>query len=563
VDLIQHLLPNQTGLNLQSWSLDSVEQQITLNLSSTQAVAHCPLCHSPTCRVHSRYERTLKDLPVAQFRLKIILSVCKFFCLNDTCPRQIFTERLAAVVAPWARRTVRFTEHLKEIGLALGGAAAARLSLQMGYGYSRNSILRLITSLSLPVLNTPKILGVDDFALRKGQNYGTILVDLEQNQPIALLPDRTAETLEAWLKEHPGVEILSRDRSKTYRSGMDRGAPDAIQVADRFHLLKNLEETLENFFKGQTQTLQKVEREQLQAALTSVSPPLELPSELPLDPQSPKALNRTRRLEKYEQTHALRQQGYRIHDIAHHLGIGVRTVYTYLAAPTFPERQPPLRNRSSGLEAYKPYLQQQWRLGRQQTKELFHEIQQQGYEGSYPTVARFTQQLRQLEPSKPNPGSLNDLPDVPGRGPAPELHSGMTVQKAFEKPLSARRAAWLVLQHPETLTKDEKELLQQLSEQSELATAIALTQEFIGLVRQRLSEQLDSWLERSKDSAIKAFQSFAKGLKEDYDAVKNGLTLEVSNGPVEGQNNRLKMLKRQMFGRAGLDLLAKRLILTS
>lgn len=557
MDLVQHLLPNQTDLNLEGWSLDIDAQQIILKLSSTQAVAYCPLCNSPTYRVHSHYERTLQDLPVAQFRLKIILSVCKFFCLNDTCPRQIFTERLAAVVAPWARRTTRFTEFLKEIGLALGGAAAARLSLRMGYGYSRNSILRVIASLSLPVLSTPKILGVDDFALRKGQHYGTILVDLEQNQPIALLPDRTAETLEAWLKEHPGVEILSRDRSKTYRSGMNRGAPEAIQVADRFHLLKNLEETLENVFKGQAQSLQNVEREQLQAALTAVSPPLELPLELPSDPQSPKALNRTRRLEKYEQTHALRQQGYRIHDIAHHLGIGVRTVYTYLTAPTFPERQPTLRNRSSGLEAYKPYLQQQWRLGHQQTKELFHEIQQQGYEGSYPTVARFTQQLRQLEPSQPHPQSLTDLPDVPGRGPAP------AVQKAFEKPLSARRAAWLVLQHSESLSTDEEKLLNQLAKQPELATAITLAQDFIGLVRQRLPEQLDSWLERSKNSTIKAFQSFAKGLKEDYDAVKNGLTLEVSNGPVEGQNNRLKMLKRQMFGRAGLDLLAKRLILTS
>ncbi len=533
------------------------EQQILLKLSSTQAVAHCPLCHSPTQRVHSRYERTLKDLPVAQFCLKIILSVCKFFCRNDACPRQIFTERLAAVVAPWARRTARFTEHLKEIGLSLGGAAAARLSHQIGYGYSRNSILRLIARLSLPVLTTPKILGVDDFALCKGHNYGTILVDLQQNQPIALLPDRTAQTLEAWLKEHPGVEILSRDRSKTYRAGMDRGAPEAIQVADRFHLLKNLEETLENFFKGQAQTLHKVDSEQLQAALTSVSPPLALPSELPSDFQSPKALNRARRLEKYEQTHALRQQGYRIDDIAHHLGIGVRTVYTYLSAPTFLERQPTMRNCGSGLDAYKPYLQQQWRLGRQQTKVLFQEIQQQGYEGSYPTVARFTQQLRQLEPSKPNPESLNDLPDVPGRGPAP------AVQKACEKPLSARRAAWLVLQHPETLTTDEQKLLNQLAQQSELATAITLTQDFVGLVRQRLPEQLDSWLEQSKNSAIKVFQSFAKGLKEDYDAVKNALTLEVSNGPVEGQNNRLKMLKRQMFGRAGLDLLAKRLILTS
>jgi transposase len=202
----------------------------------------------------------LKDLSVAQFHLKIILSVCKFFCLNASCHRQIFTERLAEVVAPWARRTTRLTQHLIAMGLALGGSAAARLSQQMGYWYSRNSFLRVIASLPFPVLPTPKILGVDDFAFRKGHLYGTILVDLERNQPIALLPDRTAETLEEWLKGHPGVEILSRDRSKTYQSGMDKGAPDAIQVADRFHLLQNLEETLERFFKGHAQTLQQVEQ---------------------------------------------------------------------------------------------------------------------------------------------------------------------------------------------------------------------------------------------------------------------------------------------------------------
>ena len=234
---------------------------------------------------------------------------------------------------------------------------------------------------------------------------------------------------------------------------------------------------------------------------------------------------------------------------------GKRTVYTYLSHETFPEWQSSSRQYKSILDPYKPYLIDQWSRGRQHTKQLFKEIQQQGYSGTYETVARYTHTLRSAQPQpSPNPDSLKDLP---GRGPAPK----MTIQS--QKPLSARRAAWLVLQRPDTLTDKQKALLEHLTQRSELSETIRLAQDFIDLVRQQLPKQLDSWLEKAKSSTIKAFQSFAKGLDEDYDAVKAGMSLDVSNGPVEGQNNRLKMLKRQMFGRAGLDLLAKRLILTN
>lgn len=550
MELLQHLLPSQSDLALTSFDFDGVNHRMVFRVCSTQKVAHCPLCNVPTHRIHSHYERTLEDLPLVQFSLTILLAVGKFFCLNDHCKRRIFTERLPEIVAPWARRTARYTKHLRAIGLALGGAAAARLSYQIAYGHSRNSFLRLLSSLSLPPISTPKILGVDDFALRRGHHYGTILIDLDNHQPIALLPDRSAETLATWLKEHPGVAILSRDRSKTYRQGMNDGAPEAIQVADRFHLLQNLEEALEKSFKGQSQALKTAEQEQLQAEGITVTP---IPK--PRNPrQVQKEQKRAQRLENYEQVHALRKQGHRIKDIAHHLGMGERTVYTYLSHPTFPEWQPSSRQFTSGLDPYKPYLIDQWSLGRQQTKKLFEEIQHQGYPGCYATVARYTKTLRQALPRiKPNPESLKDLP---GRGPAPKTKT------SSQKPLSARRAAFLVLRRTEKLIREEKQLLERLCQQPELSEAISLAQGFIELVRERLPENLDDWLEKAKNSSVKAFQSFSKGLSDDYDAVKAGVTLDVSNGPVEGQNNRLKMIKRQMFGRAGLDLLAKRLILT-
>jgi transposase len=551
MDFIQRLLPSQTSLDLLTWQMDSATHQVTLNLSSNQAVALCPLCGLPSHRIHSRYERSLKDLSLVQFTLTILLQVGKFFCLNAECHRRIFTERLPDMVAPWARRTIRYTEHLQSMGLALGGSAAARLSHQLGYGHSRNSFLRVISSLSLPEITTPRILGVDDFALRKGHQYGTILVDLEQHKPIALLPDRTAETLSAWLSAHPGIEILSRDRSKTYKRGMNEGAPAAIQVADRFHLLQNLEETLEKVFKDKTQVLKAVEQEQGRAA-APVSAEVPKPRTTRQQQQENK---RSQRLANYEQVHALRAQGHQIKDIAYHLGMGKRTVYTYLSHPTFPEWQPSIqrRRRGSSLDAYKPYLREQWQQGHQFTKGLFEEIRQQGYCGTYASVSRYTRKLRQSQSQpRPAPSSLHELP---GLGPAPQQ------AVSSRKPLSARRAAWLVLQRTDTLEAEQEKLLAKLCERPELSDAISMTQSFLNLVRQRLPEQLDSWIETAKSSSIKAFHSFAKGLTEDYDAVKAGVTLEVSNGQVEGQNNRLKMLKRQMFGRAGLDLLAKRFIL--
>ncbi|MEL6158238.1 MAG: ISL3 family transposase [Cyanobacteria bacterium J06627_32] len=290
MELLHCLLPSLHLLHLDSYDLAPREHHLTLNLTSTQAKARCPICGQPSHRVHSRYSRTLADLPCVSFSLTLIVRVCKFFCANPACPRRIFTERFPEVAASWARKTQRLVEHLQAIALTSGGQAGARLCVHLGLRCCGSTLLNLLSHLPLPPIKTPCILGVDDFALRRGQHYGTILVDIEAHRPIALLPDRTAETLETWLKAHPGVEILSRDRSKTYRSGMTAGAPAVMPVADRFHLLQNLEETLEKAFQGKSEAIKSVEIAQLQAAGISLS---EIPK--------PKTSRQQRREEKRAQ----------------------------------------------------------------------------------------------------------------------------------------------------------------------------------------------------------------------------------------------------------------------
>lgn len=259
---VQQLLPDPNHLRLESWKVDPATDDLCMSVTSTQPTAACPLCQASSRRVHSRYYRTLQDIPCTSFALRLQLRVRKFFCLNEECQRRIFNERLPQVAAPWARRTERLTQHLIAIAVALGGRAGSRLGHHLGYRIPDSSLLELLATVSLPAIAPLTVLGVDDFAFAKRQSYGTILVDLERQRPIALLRDREANTLAQWLEQHPEVKVLSRDRSAVYRSGMNQGAPQALQVADRFHLLQNLTQALEQALGNQAAVLKAVDTAQ-------------------------------------------------------------------------------------------------------------------------------------------------------------------------------------------------------------------------------------------------------------------------------------------------------------
>jgi len=553
MEFLQALLPSTSLLRLKSCTIEPGDY-LLLHLSSTQTIVPCPLCGRLTHRIHSRYERTLADLPCVHFRLRVVLQVCKFFCRNPECRRRIFTERLPEVAAPWARKTVRLVERLQSIGLALGGAAGARLGDCLGYGVCGSTLLNQLQKLPLPNFSTPKVLGVDDFAFRKGHHYGTILVDLETHQPIALLADRKAETLVEWLRAHPGIEVLSRDRSKTYKSAMTEGAPEAIQVADRFHLVKNLSETLEQAFSSYRSELKAAEQSQHQATVTGA------PEETVLAVAKPTARekvqqqiqqNQRQKIDQQKTIKSLWTQGWPQARIAQTLGISFKTVKRYSTLPDFPD-VPPRRTTfgRSLLDPYKPKLLDWWNSGIREPSILMELLKPCGYEGSLRTLQRYLSGLREAQ----------GLPPV-------RIKVAQTLPKVLDSqspPFTPGQAAYLVVLNPENRQAEETDLLNRLVEQHpDLSELIELADEFLLLLRQRQVDAFDGWLLKAASCALKPLQKFAKGLLDDYAAVKASLMTEFSNGPVEGLNNKLKMLKRQMYGRANLELLARRFIMAT
>jgi transposase len=546
------LLPDATLLRLEACDVDATTAQITLRVQSTQTRAPCPLCATPARRIHSDYGRTLADLSWAQYRVSLQLRVRKWFCRNRACRRRIFTERLPTVAAPWARRTLRLAQRLGALGVALGGTAGVQLGRQWALGVSRNTLLRLLRKLPLPAVPTPRVLGVDDFALRKRHTYGTILVDLEHHQPVALLPDRTAETVAQWLQQHPGVEVLARDRSQAYADGARQGAPAATQVADRFHLLQNLRETLDQVFMTHEQALEAVNTLMRQQPVLlpegAVAVPVPPPVEPPTPAQQRAEQRQARRQARHTQVWALHRQGWTAPAIAQQVGLGLRTVQRDLRSTTFAGRKRRSDRGDSVLNPYKPYLLERWNAGCYNAMRLFRDLRQRGYAGGYGVVAAYARRLRQAQGLPPGHRCA--------RQPLP------AVAEPPWQPLTPRRATWLVLRHAAKRTEAEgQQLLQLHAQAAEVAEAIDLAQDFAALVRQRQPAQLDPWLQRATASAVDAVRRFATGLSEDYEAVKAGVTLPWSSGPVEGHINRLKMLKRQMFGRARLDLLSRRFLL--
>ena len=506
---------------------------VLLDVEGVHDRARCPSCGAASSRVHGRYRRRPLDLPWRGHTVRLVATARRFRCAEPGCRVLTFAEDLAHLPAR-AHRTDDATAVLLRVVSVAGGEKGARLAKAMGLPVSPDTLLRLQRRAGVGPSPTPRVLGVDDLALRRGRDYATLLLDLETRRPVDLLKGRDAAVLAGWLRDHPGVDVVVRDRHGPYADGARAGAPAALQVADRFHLLQNASQALEELLRGR--------RRALDAALSAASPLTEENATQPPVHMSPTARRtaerRAARVAKWETVHALRTDGWGVTRIAREMGMIPRTVHAYLANPVPPRnrqfgtRPPPLT--SPTLAPFAEYLRDQWQAGARNVKQLVREIAARGYTGSESLVRQATDAWRPVQP-RPRPPSARD-------------------RRRF-------KARWLCLRPAEQLDPDQKDALARLlADHVDLAAGHALLQRFRRLVADRDLAGLDTWLADARASGLAAFGAMANGIAADRAAVNAAFTTPWSTGPVEGHVHRVKLIKRAGYGRAKIDLLRTRVL---
>jgi transposase len=529
--LSRHLLPLiPAGLSVVQ--VFPGNDRITILAAPKSALAACPTCGNASAQLHSRYTRCLADLPWQGRVVALKVRVRRFRCPVLACPRRIFAERLPAMEAR-SRRTTRLADIQRTIAHGMGGEPGSRLAARLAMPVSGDTLLRLIRAMPIEPALSPRIIGIDDWAWRRGRRYGTIVVDLERNRPIDLLPDREAETVAAWLRAHPDVEIVARDRAGAYAEGIRSGAPGAAQVADRWHLLKNLGAALQSILGRHHRGLRAAA-----AQVTTASPPGS--EEEPAPPQPARAPaphlqavldRRAARQAAFDEVAGLHGKGWSLSGIARTTGLDRKTVRTWLQLGQPPAWRKP--RRGSAVDPYADHLRRRWAEGCRNATRLWREIRALGFAGQAGVVRDWLRPLRAADPVSPGP-------ITPWRIP------------------SGRRAARLVVADAETLDATERRFVAALIAGSPvLARVIELVRQFRAMMRQRDVKALDSWIAMARSTPLKGF---ADGLRRDLAAVQAALSLRWSTSPVEGQISRLKTIKRQMYGRAGFELLRHRVL---
>ena len=528
------LLPHLAGVVIEQ--ITRVDGVIEIEASARGSTAVCPGCGERSRRVHSRYERRLADAAAGGQPVRIRLRVRRFLCMRTDCVRKTFVEQVKDLTVRYGRHSQLLHTMLQTIALLLAGRAGARLSWRLAVPVSRTTMLRLIRAMPDPVAGELTAVGIDDFAFRRGHVYGTIVIDIETHRPLDVLPDRTADTVADWLKQHPGIQIVCRDRAGAYAEAARIGAPDAVQVADRWHLWHNLCEAVDKTVAAHRGELQPDLPEHTEQAPPDKVMPDKVMPDQPASPADPAVAVGTlvvRTRERYAAVQALRQRGRSITAIGRELGLDRRTARRFVRAEHVEDLLAKAQSRESLLDAFKPYLHERFNAGHTDAASLTLEITALGYRGSDKTVRRYLQPFR----------------------------AGLTAPAPVPVAPSVRQVTGWLTRHPDSLGEDER-----LHRKAVLTRSPALTvtaehvSEFAQILTGLHGDQLAGWISDVEATDAPTLRSFAHGLRNDLDAVTNGLTLGYSSGAVEGTVNRIKTIKRQMYGRAKFDLLRTRIL---
>ena len=516
------LLPYLAGTAVDGAGIEG--DLVTVDVRAAAGGAACPECGLWCTKVRGRYVRRLHDAGAGGRRVVIRLRVRLLACGAAGCPRASFAEQPAGLAVPYARKTPLLAGQLTAIAGALAGRAGSRLARVLAVEVSRHTLVRVLMALPEPAAGLVRVLGIDDFSLRKGQAYATLLVDMDTGRPVDVLPDREQATVEEWLRAHPGAEVACRDRGGGYAAAVRAAAPGAVQVADRWHLWHNLCEYAGKAVarhrecissgscacQGRPEDQQQQEQQQEQQQGDGVPAGLE-------------AVVR----ERYAAVHELRAAGKTQDETAAALGLSRQLTGRFWRAGSADALLKTAG--TSALDPFKPYLRRRWEEGITTIAALHREITARGYPGSELTTYRWLALLKLAAPPKP---------------PAPPAKQQVT--------------RWL-LTDPARLGDDEQaQLAAILGRCPELHALAGHVTEFAKILTGRLGDRLDSWLAAAAEHP--ALASFTNGIRQDYQAVRNALTLEWNSGRVEGLNTRTKQLQRQMYGRASFPLLRKRIL---
>lgn len=560
--------------NLEIENIVENDSRPVIHARSTAPEATCPACGHASRTLHGSYARAPDDLPIGEREVTLHLHVRRFQCRNPTCSRRTFAEAFPNLLEPHAQRTTRLRAAQARVGITIGAEAGNRLLERLSMPTSPDTLLRLIRAQPIPLLAAPRVLGVDDWAFKRGKTYGTILVDLERRRVIDLLEERSSSSLETWLKAHPGVEIISRDRGQSYAQGAKAGAPNAVQVADRWHLLKNLGDAVREWLERHRKHLKEPVLEPTEPqAPVEVPSPADQQKEHPIVPDfaAPVRFNRPTRtpkprrrkpgknsylrdqlerqerrnqkLELYAQAAKLREEGLSARAISRRIGVARATLQEWLSKPDFPKR----KVRTRLLDNFVEYVKARMEEPDVSVMQMFWELVERGYTGSRMGVYTLVAALRAGVHSASASGQPEPTPAPP------------TAR------YSARTGMWMFVCPTEKLDVAQSARLQVLKLALPAAGEVHdLAQAFGRLIRERTTDaaqQLETWLERARSSGVREIARFAQGLEQDKAAVIEGLTSAWSNGQTEGQVTRLKLIKRSMYGRARFDLLRARVLL--